>query len=114
MARFFMPAKTLYQWLPPPLRNSARLWAHFHQPVLYAPRRLHPNPLTTFDRTKKGATKWCVVPGYVVAVGDSAYIAPLTPAMAWEFCIPFELLAVRPKQCRIDTLPIVKIATRLL
>ena len=105
--------QTLYQWLPPPLRHSALLWPHFHQTVLYAPRRFHPNPLTTFDRTKKGASRWCVIPGcYVIAVGDKqAYIERLTAAMAWEFCIPFELFTARPKKCRIDTLPTVKIAT---
>jgi hypothetical protein len=106
--------QTLYQWLPPPLRHSAKLWPHFHQPVIYAPKRLHPNPLTTFDSSKKNrADKWCVIPGcYVIAVGKTNhYIARLTPAMAWEFCVPFEVFIKRPKQCRIDTLPIVDIAT---
>lgn len=105
--------QTLYQWLPPPLRHSAKLWPHFHQPVIYAPKRLHPNPLTTFDRAKTGVDKWCVISGcYVIAVGKTKhYIARLTPAMAWEYKIPFELFTKRPKQCRIDTLPIVDIAT---
>jgi len=107
-----MNRQTLYQWLPPPLRNSARLWAHFHQPVIYAPTRLHPNPLTTFDRAKTGVSKWCVIPGcYVVAAGDKRfYIERLTAAQAWEFCIPFEVFAKRRRQCRIDTLPPVDIA----
>ena len=109
-----MSEQTLYHWLPKPLRNERRLWRYFHQPVIYAPTRLHPNPINTLDATFASAERWCVLPGKVLAVSKTKFkMQRLTARMVWEYKIPFEVLGRKPKQCGIDTLPLVDIATNL-
>ena len=110
-AGFFMFNETLYHWLPKPLRNERKLWRYFHQPVIYVPKRLHPNPINSLNATFPSANRWCVLPGKVLLVSDTEYkIRKLTPQMVWEYKIPFAVLHVEAKKCGIDTLPIASIA----
>lgn len=106
-----MSEQTLYEWLPKTLRNERKLWRYFSEPVIYAPKRLHPNPITSLDAIFASAERWCVFPGKVLAVSKTDFkMKRLTAQMVWEFKIPFEVLGRKPRQCLLDTLPIVDIA----
>lgn len=106
-----MSEQTLYNWLPKALRNERKLWRYFHEPVIYAPKRLHPNPINSLDATFASAEKWCVLPGKVLAVSKTEFkMKGLKAQMVWEYKIPFEVLGRKPRKCGIDTLQIASIA----